>query len=153
MPFFQQFRPETSYKWADKASARPSLQEGSVNETQRAVSTLGSRIRGAGMKFGGFNERPDWFTKMYQLESNVKRKCKCCNRFNCAKQFSSPPLAKRTYTSPAGRRPQTQMKKHEKQSMNTIENPHEYIVTGGNVDMPQESTAMGECSLRQSLEA
>lgn len=76
------------------------MHEGSVHETQRAVSTLGARSKQGGMKFGAFHERPDWFNKMYQIENTIRRKCKCCGRFRCTKQFSSPPvISRRNHTS------------------------------------------------------
>ena len=36
-------------------------------------------------KMGGFNRRPDWFSKMMQIGSKIKKKCLCCKRYKCLK--------------------------------------------------------------------
>lgn len=36
-------------------------------------------------KFGCFNERPEWFSKMIEIGKFNKHKCNCCNRYKCLK--------------------------------------------------------------------
>ncbi|CDW73922.1 UNKNOWN [Stylonychia lemnae] len=109
LPFFQTFRPETCYKWSspsvqqEKSKTTPGgtrtssmfqqynqsqVQEVEVNQDDlRALSQMGNMrtIEKNLWKFGGFIERPEWFDKMIMMASHQKRRCKCCNRFNCLK--------------------------------------------------------------------
>eukprot|EP00347_Sterkiella_histriomuscorum_P007673 403348012 len=110
-PSFQQFRPETCYRWSSPVKQvehksvlgpRANSMFGQYQRTKtaqnvkknveqredlKALTQMG-KFRSTNKKlwkFGGFTERPEWFDKMIMMASHQKRRCQCCNRFNCLK--------------------------------------------------------------------